>query len=93
MWKQMAAAGESWAAMHCMECSIRSAERDRCKRVLEGEDPRVRQEPYLSAPFIHKNNEPKYHAMLHRVSEQAKTERKYTLWFAATDMPQNQRRS
>ncbi len=49
----------------------------------------MRREPYLSAPFIHKNNEPKYHANLLRANEQAKTERKYTLWFAATDIPEN----
>ena len=81
LWKRMASAGESWAAMQGQECSICSAERDRRNRVLEVEDPRVRREPYLSAPFIHKNNEPKYHANLLRANEQAKTERKYTLLF------------
>ena len=89
-WKRMSALGASWADMQCLECSICSAERQRRNRVLDAEDPRVRQEPYLSAPFIHKNNEPKYHAMLLRASEQAKTSRKHTIWFAAIDTPENQ---
>ena len=88
-WKRMSATGGTWADMQCMECSICSAERRRRNRVINGEDPRVRQEPYLSAPFIHKNNEPKYHAMLLRASEQAKTDRQHTIWFAATDTPEN----
>ena len=88
-WKAMAAAGHHWSAMQCMECSICKTERGRRNRLLEEVDPRVRQEPFLSAPFIHKNNEPKYHAMLLRAAEQAKSERKYTLWFAATDTPDN----
>ena len=85
----MAESGESWPDMQAMECSRCSAERDRRNRVLAAEDPRVHQEPYLSAPFIHKNNEPKYHAMLLRAHEQAKTQRKHILWFAAIDKPDN----
>ena len=75
--------------MQPMACSICKVERNRRNRLLEEVDPRVREEPFLSAPFIHKNNEPKYHAMLLRAAEQAKTDRKYTLWFAAIDTPDN----
>ena len=79
--------------MQALECSMCKAERDRRNRVMAGDDPRVRSEPYLSAPFIHKNNEPKYHAMLLRAHEQAKTLRKHVLWFAAVDTPENHLRS
>ena len=88
-WKRMADQEVNWPAMQEMECSLCKAERDRRNRVMAGEDPRVRKEPYLSAPFIHKNNEPKYHAMLLRAHEQAKMQRKHVLWFAAVDTPEN----
>ena len=75
--------------MQDLECPFCKTERERRNRVMAGEDPRVRQEPYLSAPFIHKSNEPKYHAMLLRAHEQAKMQRKHVLWFAAEDRPDN----
>ena len=78
-----------WPAMQEMECSLCKAERDRRNRVMAGDDARVRREPYLSGPFIHKNNEPKYHAMLLRAHEQAKMLRKHVLCVAAVDIPQN----
>ena len=65
--------------MQDMERSLCKAERDRRNRVMAGDDPRVRSEPYLSAPFIHKNNDPKYHAMLLRAHEQAKRLFKHVL--------------
>ena len=68
-WKRMADNDLNWPAMQEMECTICKEERDRRNRVMAGDDPRVRREPYLSAPFIHKNNEPKYHAMLLRAHE------------------------
>ena len=88
-WARMAAEGHAWSAMQALECAICTRERDRRNRALEAEDPRVHLEPFLSAPFIHKNNEPKYHAMLLRAAEQAKRTRKYILWFAAVDHPEN----
>jgi len=45
--------------------------------------------PFVGAPYVHKNNEPKYHALLLRAEEHAKRERKYRLWFAAQDKPCN----
>ena len=59
-WRKLAAADMQWSSMQILECNICKKERDRRNRLLEGEDARVRQEPFLSAPFIHKNNEPKY---------------------------------
>ena len=58
-WKSMADHDLNWPAMQEMECTICKEERERRNRVMAGEDPRVRREPYLSAPFIHKNHEPK----------------------------------
>ena len=72
-----------------MECSLCKAERDRRNRVMAGDDPRVRSEPYLSALFIHQNNDPKYHAVLLKAHEQTKMLRKHVLWFAVVDFPEN----
>ena len=58
-------------AMQEPECSLCKAERERRNRVMAGEDSRVRNEPYLSAPFIHKENWQKYHAIFLRAHEQA----------------------
>ena len=88
-WRLMAEQELDWEAMQELECPVCQAQRERRNRVLAAEDTRVRSEPYLSAPFIHKNNEPKYHAMLQRAHEQAKMQRKHVLWFAAVDTPAN----
>ena len=88
-WKLMAEQELDWVAMQELECPVCQEQRERRNRVLANDDPRVRSEPYLSAPFIHKNNEPKYHAMLQRAHEQAKKQRKHVLWFAAVDTPAN----
>ena len=85
----MAASDSQWAAMQRMECSQCQTERERRNRVIAAEDSRVRSEPYLSALFIHTNNEPKYHAMLLRAHEHAKRLRKHVLWFQALDDPEN----
>ena len=75
--------------MQRMECNVCKAERDRRNRLLDDSDRRVPEEPFLSAPLIHQNNEPKYNAMLLRAAEQAKTIRSFALWFAAEDTPED----
>ena len=52
-WRGLAAADVQWSTMQKMECTICKEGRYRRKRLLGGEDARVRQEPFLSAPFIH----------------------------------------
>ena len=52
--EKLAAADVQWSTMQIMECTICKKERDRRNRLLEGEDERVRQEPFLSALFIRK---------------------------------------
>ena len=68
-----------------MECKQCSEERHRRNRLLEEADERVRQEPFARAPFIHKNNEPKYLTMYQRASELARQKEEHALWFTAVD--------
>ena len=84
----MALCGASWSEMQELECKVCKKERQRRNRLIEPNDPRVLREPFLSAPYIHRNNEPKYHAMLLRAVEQAKRAEggsKYILWVRAQD--------
>ena len=67
-------------------CEVCTAERERRNRLVETNDPRVREEPFVGAPYIHKNNEPKYHALLLRAEEFAKRQKRFRLWFAAQDL-------
>ena len=62
--------------------------RVRGRLVSEG-DERVRQAPFVNAPYINRNNEPKYHAMLLRAHEADKHAQKYVLWMGAQDTPSN----
>jgi hypothetical protein len=48
-------------------------------------------EPFLSAPYINRNNRPKYHATFLRAEEWAKKRCLYRLWFFAQDTPCNPR--
>ena len=70
LWKYMALAGAAWSAMQEEECEVCKAERGRRNRLVEARDPRILQEPFLSAPYVHQNNAPKYHAMLLRAVEE-----------------------
>ena len=91
-WSQMAAQGEAWSAMQKMECVICAQERLRRNRLVEPHDPRILQEPFLSAPYVHRNNQPKYHAMLLRAVEHAKrgaNGSQHVLWVRALDRPHN----
>ena len=59
---------------------------------MEAGDERVLQEPFLSAPYVHRNNEPKYHAMLLRAVESAKRHEsgpQHILWIRAEDVLHN----
>ena len=94
-WKRIASTGSSWSTMCAMErqlCIVCSNERQRRSRLLEPEDTRVRREPFLNAPYVHKNNDPKYHAMLLRAVEDAKHGAqgpRCILWVVAQDVPRN----
>ena len=88
----MALAGEAWENMQSRKCYVCQMERIRRNRLIAAEDPRVLQEPFLSAPYVHQNNTPKYHAMLLRAVEQAKRGAegpKHILWVRAQDTPHN----
>ena len=89
VWAQRKREGEPWETLQKMECKNCQAERERRNRLILPEDPRVVQQPFVSAPYMHKNNEPKYHAMLLRAAEHAKQQRQHILWFAAEDTAEN----
>jgi hypothetical protein len=76
--------------MQDLECIPCKEERQRRNRLMQQNDPRVRQEPFLNAPYVHKNNEPKYHAMLLRAVEDGKRQpsgAQHILWVIAQDYP------
>ena len=75
--------------MQALECHFCTGERNRRNRLIMPNDARVHEEPFISAPYMHKNNEPKYYVMLLRAAEHAKTNRLHTLWFAAMDTPES----
>ena len=74
--------------MKHIECCACQRERERRARLIVGNDTRLQSVACLTAVYLHKNIEPKYHAMLLRASEQAKRLREYVLWFAAVDQPE-----
>ena len=89
---RMARNRSTWPDMQALECELCSEERRRRNRLIESNDARVYQEPFLSAPYVHQNNEPKYHAMLLRAVELAKRAPggpKYVLWVTAQDTVHN----
>ena len=91
-WGDMALAGEPWSVTQQLKCSSCKQERDRRNRLVMPEDPRLKMEPFLSAPYVHQNNEPNYHAMLLRAVEEAKHGScgpRHILWVVAEDTPQN----
>ena len=91
-WATMAKRGESWEDMVTMECGACRQERNRRCRVVVPGDPRIKRPPFVDAPFIHQNNEPKYHALLKRAVEHAKRggeAPKHILWVVARDKPHN----
>ena len=74
--------------MVSMECAECKSERERRNRLLVEKDPHLHNEPYLTAPHVHKNKDPKYHAMLLRTVEAAKhadAKPKHMMWITAED--------
>ena len=89
-WSEMARDGHTWEAMCAMECSTCAYERQRRNRLAASKDPRLSRAPFLDAPYVHQNNEPKYHALLTRALEHAKRNEegvKHVLWVVAKDKP------
>ena len=95
LWLRMAKEGGTWEEMQSLErdqCKLCHTERHRRNRLVGGNDSRLREEPFLSAPYVNRNNEPKYHAMLLRAVEVAKHAPggpKYILWVCAQDEVHN----
>ena len=92
VWSDMAKAGATWETMGSLECDICAAERARRNRLVDAQDPRTHKHPFLEAPYVHKYNVPKYHALLLRAVEFAKrggVTPKHILWVVAQDTPHN----
>ena len=75
----------AWEAQVAQECAECRKERERRNRLLSPQDPEVQEPRFLDAPYVHQNNEPKYHALLLRAYEYAKRHEKHCLWFKAHD--------
>ena len=91
-WRELAKRGASWEALCCLECDGCRTERARRNRLVAAKDPRIRAPPFVRAPFIHQNNEPKYNALLVRAVEDAKRggdDPAHILWAIAQDTPLN----
>ena len=91
-WRRLAEAGVKWASMVLMECVECATERRRRNRLIEPQDPRIRQSPFIDAPYVHQHNEPTYHALLLRAVENAKrgsSKPAHILWVVAQDSPTN----
>ena len=71
-WKTAAETGATWQEMVSRECEQCTAERQRRNRLIEPKDARIKERPFIDAPYIHQHNEPKYHALLLRAVEHAK---------------------
>ena len=77
----------SWEHMVSLECAACQAERKRRCRVAPSGDPSLKQEPFVSAIYIHPHNTPKYHALQLRAIEFAKANQRILLWIIARDNP------
>ena len=89
-WANMDGASSSdWEAHFKSECALCAKRRDERNRLLAPDDPRVHEAPFLDAPYVHRNNEPKYHALLLRAQEVAKRKHKCCFWFKAEDTIHN----
>ena len=75
--------------MECVECAT---ERQRRNRLIEPQDPRIWQCPFIDALYVHQHNEPKYNALLLRAVENAKrggSTPAHNFWVVAQDTPTN----
>ena len=87
-WPEMKRAGGwDWSDMQALECAICKEERARRRRVMRKEDDWLAREPFVSAPYIHALNWPKYHALTLRAIGFAKAGGKRLLWVTAVDRP------
>ena len=60
-WLQMAKEGRStWQDMQAMECVSCKEERERRNRLIAPDDPRLVGDLFREAPYVNKNNQPKY---------------------------------
>ena len=83
----------NWRRRRSQECEKCATERKRRCRVLDSSDlsPALEDDArFQDAPYIHANNEPKYHASQIRALHFAKARKTMVLWFFAEDRPLTQ---
>jgi len=76
---------DQWEEHAKQECGACQTERERRCRLFTPQDAECQQDVFLEAPYVHQNNEPKYHALLLRAQEYAKRRQIHCLWFQAVD--------
>ena len=91
-WRAFAAQGTDWTTMQALasECLICRHERERRCRLVTKHTEKVASQLFLHAPYVHQNNQPKYHAMLLRAVEHAKrgfSTPRQVRWIRAQDTP------
>ena len=74
-----------WKRRFANECSLCAERREERNRLLASGDPSVHQPPFVDAPYVHRNNEPKYVVANVRAQEVAKRSLSYCYWFKAED--------
>ena len=79
--------GWDWTDMQALECDMCKAERERRRRVIRDGNGRHTRAPFVSAPYIHSLNWPKYHAVTLRAIGFAKVGCNQLLWVTAVDWP------
>ena len=79
--------GKDYSEVLERECAICSGERARRARVMKEDDERHRDAAFVSAPYVHPNNAPKYHALQRRAQLFAQQHRRQLLWVQARDQP------
>ena len=89
-WANMYAEDKSWSEMQNLECSVCKKDRQSKHLVLdENQDPRLQNEPFLSAPAIYQHNDPKYYIDEFRAQEFARTRNLCINWVVARDTPRH----
>ena len=75
----------AWKVLFARECRLCKSRREERNRLLAAGDPAVQQPPFVDAPYVHRNNEPKYVVANVRAQEVAKRNRCFCYWFKAED--------
>ena len=76
---------KEWRHRFASECTLCKERRNERNRLLASGDPTIHETNFVDAPYVHRNNEPKYVVANVRAEEVAKRNREYCYWFRAED--------